>query len=156
MNRFTYIEHAYRLMGTWLKQGSQKVQWLKRYMHRHMELPPVPELKRHKIVTDDAKEMYCHFAWHYVNSLLTYCSDDLKSGGYTVHTLLCVRSHSLTQVTLSWAPEPRELSGESPSERSATVLLACNPNMAAHYLSGGCARSAWCITTRSMLFCKKR
>ena len=39
MSRFLYIEHAYKNLALWMKNGSEPVQKLKRYIHRNLALP---------------------------------------------------------------------------------------------------------------------
>ena len=78
MSRFTYIKSAYDGFKDWMNEGSQNTKALKRYIHRHLALPKTalhPPDKR-----DAATEILLQFAFHYINSLLIYCSDDIKDG----------------------------------------------------------------------------
>ena len=79
-SRYKYIEHAYANMKNWMTVGDEEERQLKRYLHRHLELPPALHGAR-----EDAEELRTQFAYQYVNSLLTYCSDDLKEGMCLVH-----------------------------------------------------------------------
>ena len=65
-----------------MKVGSEKDKKLKRYIHRFLTLPPdlqkLPPSQR-----EEADEIYIQFANQYVKALLTYCSDDIKTGVFT-------------------------------------------------------------------------
>ena len=88
MNRYTYIKDAYKNMATWMMQGNDAVKRLKRYIHRHLALPqPL------RVDPDEAADIYHHFGWHYVDALLSYCSDDHKESTFnSFHPLLHTRT----------------------------------------------------------------
>ena len=58
-----------------MKEGDEQELALKHYIHRHLQLPPT---LHESMARSDAVEILKQFAFHYVNSLLLYCSDDLK------------------------------------------------------------------------------
>ena len=77
MARYKYLLHAYQNMAQWMLQGDEEILKLKRYVQRHFALPP----KIHESMDyDDAEEVLTAFGYHYIDSLLRYCSDDLKPG----------------------------------------------------------------------------
>lgn len=104
VGRFRYIEHAYKNMQTWMKQGNEDIQKLKRYLHRHLKLPNCLPAS---LDPDDATDVYHHFGYHYIQSLLDYCSDDIKPSKFSpicpphTHTLTHISTH--TQIISSWA-----------------------------------------------------
>ena len=77
MSRYKYIADAYANMTSWMEHGDEETKKLKRYVHRHLNIPDTlpPAIDR-----DDAKEVLMEFAHQYVSALLAYCSDDLKEG----------------------------------------------------------------------------
>ena len=77
MSRYKYIVYAYSDMARWMAHGTEEIKKLKRYVHRHLDIPDTlpPAIER-----DDAKEVMMEFAYQYVSALLTYCSDSLKEG----------------------------------------------------------------------------
>ena len=81
MSRFLYIEHAYKNLALWMKNGSEPVQKLKRYIHRNLALPA--KMIHESIDQDEAQECLMEFAHRYIDALLTYCSDILKPGALT-------------------------------------------------------------------------
>ena len=81
MSRFRYIQYAYKNMATWMACGEEPVIRLKRYIHRHLDLPPTLD----NIDPEDAEDYLIQFGFQYVDSLLTYCSDDLKPGMFLVN-----------------------------------------------------------------------
>ena len=95
MSRYKYIVNAYENMTRWMTHGDEETKKLKRYLHRHLDIPdPLPPA----LDRDDAKEVMMEFAYQYVSALLTYCSDDLKPGMCVswmspTHTRLLTRSH---------------------------------------------------------------
>jgi len=76
-SRFKYIEYAYDSMRRWMKTGTEKESQLKRYIHRHLKLPPTLHESTSR---EDAEEILAEFAFQYVSALLKYCSDELKEG----------------------------------------------------------------------------
>ena len=82
-SRFKYLEHAYRFMMNWMKEGDEQEINLKQYLHRHLHLPPTLHAS---MARSDAMEILLQFAFHYVDSLLRYCSDELKES-------MCVLMH---------------------------------------------------------------
>lgn len=62
-------------MRQWMSTGTEDEIDLKVKIHRFLALPEtLPESIKH----DDAQELLMAFAFHYVDALLTYCSDELK------------------------------------------------------------------------------
>ena len=114
-SRFKYIAYAYDNMKKWLEEGTEGERKLKRYMHRHLSAPP-------ESYDDETKELMTQFGYHYVISLLNYCSDDLKEGillvlsiTLLVHTqTYCLYTH---QVISSCPRALRMSSRGSPSVR---------------------------------------
>ena len=84
MNRYQYITNAYQSMATWMNQGNDAAKKLKRYIHRNLKLPSTLR----GIDPDDAADIMHHFGWHYVDALLTYCSDNLKPSKLTFYSTL--------------------------------------------------------------------
>ena len=119
MNRYNYITKAYQSMATWMMQGNDATKKLKRYIHRNLKLPPTLR----GIDADDTTDVLHHFAWHYVDALLTYCSDNIKPGKLTFYSTPHACSDTLitltpfTQAITSCAPRRRASFGQSPSER---------------------------------------
>ena len=64
-----------------MKNGSEPVQKLKRYIHRNLALPA--KMIHESIDQDEAQEYLMEFAHRYIDALLTYCSDILKPGALT-------------------------------------------------------------------------
>ena len=78
MTRFKYLQHAYEGMKQWIQAGQDEhVLALKKYVHRHFRLPSTIH---GSIAPEDAQDLLNAFGYHYIDALLTYCSDDLKSG----------------------------------------------------------------------------
>jgi len=73
-SRYKYIVYAYENMKRWIHQGTDEEKQKKRYIHRRLSLPPGVDHGA------EEKELLIQFAHHYVQALLTYCSDDLKAG----------------------------------------------------------------------------
>ena len=91
-SRYKYIVDAYENMKRWLADGTEDVRKKKRYIHRHLALPQGR-------YDEEGKELLTQFAYEYVNSLLTYCSDDMKEGmclNLFVSTLTLNFSHTQT------------------------------------------------------------
>ena len=65
-------------MKIWVGEGTEAIRKMKRYIHRHLSLPP----PGHDAFVQEAdgKELMTQFGYNYVTSLLNYCSDDLKDG----------------------------------------------------------------------------
>ena len=82
-SRYKYIAYAYDNMKQWLEEGTERERKLKRYMHRHLSAPP-------DSYHDETKELMTQFGYHYVVSLLNYCSDDLKEGVYVCLVVLSI------------------------------------------------------------------
>lgn len=77
MSRYKYIANAYADMAKWMTHGTEEVKKLKRYVHRHLD---IPESLPPAVERDEAREVLMEFAHQYVSALLTYCSDNLKPG----------------------------------------------------------------------------
>ena len=75
-SRYKYIVDAYDRMRRWMQVGDEETLRVKKYVHRHLTLPPASTLA-------DPKEILMEFVFEYVNDLLTYCSDNLKPGRST-------------------------------------------------------------------------
>ena len=76
MSRYKYIVNAYTNMARWMANGDEETKKLKRHIHRHLHIPEgLPPANR-----GDAKEVLMEFANQYVSALLTYCSDEIKTG----------------------------------------------------------------------------
>lgn len=72
-SRYKYIVSAYANMKRWIREGTDDVQKKKRHIHRHLALPKGG-------YDDEGKELLEDFAFQYVQALLTYCGDDMKTG----------------------------------------------------------------------------
>ena len=72
-SRYKYIVSAYANMKRWIREGTDDVQKKKRHIHRHLALPEGG-------YDDEGKELLEDFAFQYVQALLTYCGDDMKTG----------------------------------------------------------------------------
>jgi len=66
-----------------MKEGTDDLQKRKRYLHRHLALPPGGEWSNF-----EGKDLLIEFAYHYVQSLLNYCTDDRKPGICLLHALI--------------------------------------------------------------------
>ena len=77
VSRYNYIKNAYEHMKNWLAQGNAVLRQLKRYVHRHFKVPPT---LHESLDPADARDVLITFGYHYVDSLLRYCSDELKTG----------------------------------------------------------------------------
>lgn len=113
-SRFKYIENAYDNMKKWMCRGTDDEKKKKRYIHRHLALPPGIEHG------DEEKEILMEFAYQYVRALLTYCSDDLKPGMCFPCVVLACYVHSLFVALqdITSCPSARRASlKESPSEK---------------------------------------
>lgn len=101
MSRFKYLEHAFKNMAIWMTKGDEPVLKLKRYIHRNFELPA----NLVNIDRVDAADYLLQFGHYYIDALLTYCSDDIKTGSYVhSHSFTHMHTHThtpLTQVTIS-------------------------------------------------------
>ena len=84
-SRFKYLDYAYNFLRNWMKEGDEQELALKHYIHRHLQLPPT---LHESMARSDAVEILKQFAFHYVNSLLLYCSDDLKESMWLCVTFL--------------------------------------------------------------------
>jgi len=93
-SRYKYIVSAYENLKKWVAEGTEDERKIKRYIHRHLTLPPDGH---YADVDVDGKELLTQFGYHYVTSLLNYCSDDIKEGMCLVlsltHYLISYRSH---------------------------------------------------------------
>ena len=114
------IQHAYKQMALWMKQGTAEVKKLKRYIQRHLALPRGAM----GMDADDARDVFCEFGYHYTNSLLEFASDELKKSTYVFFltliltlTLTLLRT-PLTQIFFHWVPRLRVSSDEFPLGRS--------------------------------------
>ena len=89
---WSYVQHAYKSMAVWIKKGSQAEQKLKRWVHRHLELP------RGNLNVDprDAHEIFCEFAYQYVNALLTFAGDSIKSSTWYLFLVFLDQTLTLT------------------------------------------------------------
>ena len=72
-SRYKYIKNAYENMKRWMTEGTEDECKLKRYIHCHLALPSWAQ-------NSDGKELLTQFGFQYVQALITYCSDDLKTG----------------------------------------------------------------------------
>ena len=89
-SRFKYIKDAFLNMKKWIEDGTDEVKKLKRYIHRYLALPSGG-------YDEDGKELLKQFAFEYVQALLTYCSDDIKSSmclGFLLACLCVLLAHS--------------------------------------------------------------
>ena len=75
-SRYKYIQHAYENMRKWMKAGNEEERALKRYIHRHLDIPLTLDASKR----EEAKDILTEFGFQYVSDLLTYCSDELKEG----------------------------------------------------------------------------
>lgn len=60
-----------------MKVGTDPEKKMKKHLLRKMVLP---RGLAHGLAPADAKELQIQFAYHYINALLTFASDDLKKG----------------------------------------------------------------------------
>ena len=74
MSRFLYIEHAYKNLALWMKNGSEPVQKLKRYIHRNLALPT--KMIHESIDRDESQEYLMEFAHRDI-----YANWQEKAGG---------------------------------------------------------------------------
>ena len=138
-----------------MKNGSEPVQKLKRYIHRNLALPA--KMIHESIDQDEAQECLMEFAHRYIDALLTYCSDILKPGALTNIRSLPRKPLALVhaqQVISSCLPRRPKNSEIYPSERSVST---CNPasdnvNNPTTYTP----RCVWCTSIPLTLFLAAR
>ena len=126
-SRFSYIEHAYKNMALWMKNGTEPEKKLKRYIHRHLALPDEID---ESIDRDEAQRFLMEFAFRYIDALLIYCSDVHKPG--VLSSQVCVRVFShldmyIPQVTSSCAQRHPRSSAISPLARSFSTACLRGP-----------------------------
>lgn len=123
MSRFLYIENAYKNLALWMKNGSEPVQKLKRFIHRNLALPA--KMIHESIDQDEAQEYLMEFAHRYIDALLTYCSDILKPGALTnIRSLPRTATRTRTQQVISSCLPRRPKNSEIyPSERSVSTCM---------------------------------
>lgn len=70
------IQYAYREIQQWMKEGTDPEKKMKLYLLRNMVLPR----GCNGMAPADVQDLQIQFAYHYINALLKYASDDLKKG----------------------------------------------------------------------------